>query len=476
MKISLDSENNPIPSTRDFGGLSSKTPKEIRYPTSTLELAETLKYFNDQNTPVVVRNTGHSVNGQTTTDGVQINLSRLIDVNVDWEKGTVTVGAGCSWDKLLKAIKFPLNCTPIFPNNPNQEIHVGGTTAVGGVGFFSAERGGYWHTVRSITLVTMEGKIMECSPEVNSDYFYFSLGGFGRIGVIASITLPFQEVTPKLLSCALVYHDPSSMIKDAYALIRSNSFTSVTMVHNMMHLFPEQIPIHPSMIMVMKEVTDDNEMEEMMVKLKKECHQDFAGYLDFVENKPHVYSASISYSPKHLNRHDIVYWYPDVHSYDENECHPWSDYFIPPQHYNDFAEFAAKRIIHYDLKKFLLPQKVNHILTCHLEGAYPIRCLNNEAKFPLCLGNTPHDFMVAYGVFPTIPRSKLPDVIKLTKELTDLAYDIGGKRYMYGLHDLSKEQIVKQYTSDVIDKWQKLKDELDPKHLLNIGVIPHLDA
>jgi len=472
----LDSENNPIPNTRDFGGIKSKIPKEIRHPASIEELAETLKYFNDKGMPVVVRNTGHSVNGQTVTDGVQVNLSQLTGVKVDWSSKTVTVEAGCSWDKLFQSIKFPINCTPVFPNNPNQEIHVGGTAAVGGTGFFSTEKGGFWHTVKRITLVTMEGKILECSPEVNQDYFYFSLGGFGRIGVIATITLPFEEVTQKLFASTLLYHNPEAMIKDAYALIRSNSVSSLLMIHDAVHLLYQPASLKPSILLVMKEMSKEENLEMIMAGLKEKCRADFAGYLDFCEEENHIYSASISFGPQYLNRHEVAYWYSDVHTYEENTCHPWSDYFIPPEKYDNFAEFAADRINFYGVKKFLLPQKVNHILRLHLEGSYPVRCLENEALFPLCIGDVPYDFMPVYGVFPTVPREKLPDVISLTKELTEKAYQLGGKRYMYGLHELTEDQVEKQYTRPVIDKWQKLKNELDPKHLLNLGVVPHLDS
>jgi len=62
----------------------------------------------------------------------------------------------------------------------------------------------------------------------------------------------------------------------------------------------------------------------------------------------------------------------------------------------------------------------------------------------------------------------------MTKELTNALYDLGGKRYLYGYHDLTKKQVEKHFGRDVIEQWQKIKDWLDPKHLLNIGVIEHL--
>ena len=59
--------------------------------------------------------------------------------------------------------------------------------------------------------------------------------------------------------------------------------------------------------------------------------------------------------------------------------------------------------------------------------------------------------------------------------LTNLCYEMGGRRYLYGYHKLTRDQIVKHYGTETIAAWNKIKDTLDPKHLLNIGVIEHLD-
>ena len=53
---------------------------------------------------------------------------------------------------------------------------------------------------------------------------------------------------------------------------------------------------------------------------------------------------------------------------------------------------------------------------------------------------------------------------------------MNGKQYLFGLHNLSHDQIEKHFGKNIIKKWQRIQDELDPNHLLNIGVIEHLDT
>ncbi len=191
----------------DFGSIYHNSPSESKSPSTIEELASLLKEYNDTNTNVTVRNTGHSVNGQTLTCGAQVNLSKLKQINFHEEAGEVTVQAGVSWHELFEAIDCSKYSTPVFPNNPYQQIQIGGTAAVGGIGFFGSKYGGFWNIVKRITLVTMTGEILECSRDKNPDLLAYSLGGYGRIGVIADITLEIYEHSNKLFIIGLACHN-----------------------------------------------------------------------------------------------------------------------------------------------------------------------------------------------------------------------------------------------------------------------------
>ena len=56
-------------SQTDFGYIYFNIPRETVFPKTTLELASILKLYNQKGTAVKIRNTGHSMNGQTLTGG-----------------------------------------------------------------------------------------------------------------------------------------------------------------------------------------------------------------------------------------------------------------------------------------------------------------------------------------------------------------------------------------------------------------------
>jgi len=131
----------------DHGHLYRKEPATIETPPDIESLARLLRRCNDQGKRVTLRNTGHSCNGQTLTQHVQLNLSALSGRRFNRERMTVTTGPGNSWDAVLREVNFPQFCLPLFPNNPGQRIQIGGTAGVGGVGYYGSRVGGFWNVV-----------------------------------------------------------------------------------------------------------------------------------------------------------------------------------------------------------------------------------------------------------------------------------------------------------------------------------------
>jgi len=471
-------ERSPISSERDFGGIYTKTPKEIKAPKTIEELAATLSYYNKLSIPVTIRNTGHSANGQTLTDGIQIQLSNLSRVNFDEEKLLVHVEAGCSWDSLLHAIKLPKYCTAVFPNNPRQEIHVGGTAAVGGVGYFSGKFGGFWNIIESITLVTMEGNIIECSRENNRELFAFSLGGYGRIGVIAKLSIRVKKAGSSLLGIGVIYHSETKLLEGIKEAVKNPLFSSISFLqHPLLHFETLPFNIAPCMMGLIVELEKGQEPEKILKNIKNSLGEDFMAYADLSEREENIFSVDISLKKQIMEREKLVYWYPDAGLSGEGIVNPWSDYFIPLEQYPRFFKEARTIIDRYSLRKYLLPQEVNNLLTYHIDGGYMIRnnIENNDKYKPLGLGKVEGEFVYMYGIFLGMPKSEVGIAIKMIDEVTDLAYSLGGIRYLYGVHNLTRSQMEQHYGADTIKKWQELKSKTDPKMLLNIGVVPHLD-
>jgi len=72
---------------------------------------------------------------------------------------------------------------------------------------------------------------------------------------------------------------------------------------------------------------------------------------------------------------------------------------------------------------------------------------------------------------PTIPKNEIEKTLNAIRDLTQITYQLKGKRYLYGIHHLNQESLEKQFGVEVLKKWIKVKKETDPKNLLNPHVI-----
>ena len=463
----------------DFGRIFYNQPKETKEPHTTEELAHILKHYHKLGRKVTIRNTGHSVNGQTLTKGTQVNIQNIKHISFKEEAREVKIGAGITWDEVLRGIHFPKYCLPVFPNEPGQQIKVSGTASVGGLGPYNSKYGGLWHHIKSLTLVTMTGEIIKCSPKKNADFFKFALGGFGRIGVISELTMEVLPSNKNILLMGLFYHNSKEYLKDLGRMAHDSNLDAVIPQLQLSGTkILQKIGIHPESLVIIKDIDKNSDISEFVDYIKNEYHDDF---IIFAKEKNHS-NAEIDVTQNFVTmpKRDFVYFYPKY--YKENQLklyHPWSTFILDRKHYPLFMEEAEKIIYKYNMQKYLMKESVLHnLITADIFISYVLKNIfNNKEFFPLSLDLPQEkDYALAPNILPSVPLEKIKEGIAMTKELTNLAYELKGKQYLCGLHSLSQNQVEKHFGKNIIKKWQKIKDELDPNHLLNIGVIEHLDT
>lgn len=480
MKYRIDKEGSDKHTFEqtDWGRIYYSTPREVIKPTTIAELASILKTCNKENKEVTIRNAGHSPNGQTLTDKTQIALECLNDVTVDYEKMEVTAQSGATWDKIFKTINLTKYSTLVFPCNPGQQICIGGSASVGGIGFFSNKYGGIWATIQKIKLVTMSGKVLTCSPTENPEYFSYAIGGHGRIGVIAEVTIPIIEHSNSLLGISFLYYSLEGVEKDL-AVLRKFDTEGITLIHQLKPRETLFDKVYPTFLNVTKRVHDDGEREKIIDDVRHLVKSKFLTLFQR-DTDDSLFPIKGSLKAHHLSEDHFVYWYPRSHKRPEQLelYHPWADYFIEEGQYIDFVHKVRSIIKKYQLEHSLQEADVlNNFRDVEVNGCYIIK-KNSGERYPLTPDTfaTKADSYRCLSVLMTCHAYELERVTTALRELDDFCYEIGGKRYMYGYHNLTKEQVISQYGLDVIRKWNKIKNQLDPKGLLNKDVIEHLDT
>jgi len=448
----------------DFGEIYFKTPLEIISPKSTNELAKILRKLNHENKDVTIRNTGHSVNGQTLTSKTQVDLSMLKFLKFDREKLEVSCGAGNSWSEIFHEIEFPDFSLPIFPNNPKQKIQIGGTASVGGVGPYSFRYGGFWNSVIELTLVTMEGEILKCSEKENSEYFYYSLGGFGKIGVISELkikVIPSQKNVVVLELLSFSDQDYENKIKKVLEIPEIVGFNGISKGGEFLGSSPHALML----------ILESKNLKEDFNKVKTIFSKDLV--LNLKTHKKEYFDINIGYCT--IPKKTMFEYYPiDLNNNHIEGIHPWSDYILPEKNYFYFLKEIRKIIKHFDLEKRILTQSfLNGSFSINMMPTYIGRNLNQN--FVLVPQILEEKFSYGIGLMPTIKKDEIPKTLEAIKELSKICYSLNGKRYLYGIHSLEENDLISQFGQKTLNNWGKIKKELDPKNLLNKEVIVKFD-
>jgi FAD/FMN-containing dehydrogenase len=478
----------------DHGRLYFKTPKHIDRPTSIEELASLLAEHNARGEPVTVRNHGFSTNGQTLTEGCQIQVGGIRRLAFDEERRIITAGCGNSWDSVIRGMGFPRFCPAVFPGGPGMQIHVGGTASVGGVGHYSSKYGGFWNQVRGLKLVTMTGEIIHCSPTDDGELFRYALGGYGRIGVIGELEIMAVPSKPKVFSIALLYADDDTFHADFNRALEDPELSGVIAGEDLSGWETElftRLGIRLRMVVAMVEVDDGDDVDAIIDGIVGRYNEQSNVFMEAHADRR---GLALRMCPKVHDKRGIVYysmqedgpiqrfwkWIQRVllHREEPPKVSPFADSIVDAAHYRDFLDAASAMLRQSDAGKWLEKEafvqglsQIDSFITFGIK-----KLAKGDDAFPLSL-DLPQEDGHARGVaiMPTLPEPLRDEGLALEQRITDMVYEMGGRRYLYGSHRLSREQVEKHYGLDVIHRWQQLKDELDPKHLLNLGVIEHLD-
>jgi FAD/FMN-containing dehydrogenase len=169
----------------------SRTPVAgVVAPKSEAEVAGALAYARAHGLTVAPAGVKHSMGGQALPGGgILLDMRGLNAIAVDEARRTVTVGAGTTWHDLQKALhpRFAVKAmqsTDIFT--------VGGSISVNAHGM-DHQAGAVMNSLRSLRIMTADGRVVTASREENGELFAHAVGGYGLFGVILSAEL---EVVP----------------------------------------------------------------------------------------------------------------------------------------------------------------------------------------------------------------------------------------------------------------------------------------
>lgn len=218
----------------DFGGIYRQRPSAMVYPATVDDIARVMRALSRvPNVTVAARGNGHSINGQAQAlHGVVIDMRSVkdpssISISVGKESDGsfyADVGAGRLWIEVLDAtLRHP--GLPLAPRTWPDYLHlsVGGTLQNAGIGGQTFKHGPQISNVSKLDVITVNGELKSCSPSMNAELFYASLGGLGQFGIITKARVLLEPAPQKVRWIRLVYTDFKDFTQDQERLISNRS-------------------------------------------------------------------------------------------------------------------------------------------------------------------------------------------------------------------------------------------------------------
>src|SRR6516225_7270172 len=162
----------------------------------TADVVQAVQFARAHDLLTAVRGGGHSLSGQSGCDsGLVIDLSAMKGIRVDPQQRRAQAAGGVLLGELDRETQgFGLATT--LGNAPDTGI--AGLTLGGGFGRLDRRFGLACDNLRSVDIVTAEGKLLHASGEEHQDLFWGVRGGGGNFGVVTSFDYQLHPLGPVL--------------------------------------------------------------------------------------------------------------------------------------------------------------------------------------------------------------------------------------------------------------------------------------
>jgi cytokinin dehydrogenase len=443
----FDDEETLSEVQKDFGRLAHRVPSAVILPASSGDVCKVLRHSVKEGWTVSTRGTSHSQSGQSLNSGGLLldvsGLNRIERVG----RHSAWVQAGVLWSDLARVAIEDNLVPPVLTGY--LDVTVGGTISTGGVGAASYKHGYQAIHVEELEVVTGEGHLVRCSLDENRELFDCTRCGLGMFSVITRAKVRLRACAPHVRIYYLLYDSLRTLMRDLTLLTTEERF-------DYLEGFAVPCPIgHRSVGDAQIQFAEWFYLLQVAVEHGQIAPQD-ESLLDGLHffRKVHVEDTT---QLGFATRHEPLYsHWRETGAW--GFSHPWMETALPW----DMARPYVTGLLRSFPPNLLIGGMVTLQPMTRGRSTLPLLVLPEGER------------LLHFGILPAVPRQFLAMVLPLLGKASELSIEMGGKRYLSGWVDFSREQWAAHFGA----QWKQLnewKDFYDPSHVLNPGFIP-LDA
>jgi FAD/FMN-containing dehydrogenase len=186
-----------------WNGLIDRRPGAIARCAGVADVVAAVTLARERRPVVSIRGGGHQVAGSALCDdGLVIDLSAMRGVWVEPKTRTAWVQAGATWGDVDRETQLHGLMTP---GGEVSSTGVAGFTLGGGMGVTMRQHGLACDNLRSIQVVTADGRVLTASRDEHPDLFWAARGGGRGIGVVTGFEFGLHPLGPEVAALMTFY-------------------------------------------------------------------------------------------------------------------------------------------------------------------------------------------------------------------------------------------------------------------------------
>ena len=186
-----------------------KHPALIVQATGAADVGYAVDFAREHRLLLAVKGGGHSDLGVSACDGgMMLDLSQIKGVRVDagarraWVAGGTLAGL-LDHETYSQGLAVPLGGSPT--------VGIGGLATGGGIGRMSRRFGLTLDSIRSVDVVTADGKLVHASEIENPELFWAVRGGGGNFGVVIAFEFELHPIPARVVAGTMAF--PFSQVR-----------------------------------------------------------------------------------------------------------------------------------------------------------------------------------------------------------------------------------------------------------------------